>query len=291
MPWFKKKASNEGDSSFNTDVLKNRLQDDQNIYMLPKDFREVNRLDFQHYLLRQAMSGNYLAPLEQPSTILDVGCGTGRWMLEMAQQFPQAQVTGVDISPLSGSTIVFPPNCHFQQCDITRGLPFLPRSFDYVHQRFLVFALPLHLWPAVIRDLKRVTRPGQWIELTDADLSHNNPGPETSRILSWIDQAGKKRGLDIAIGSKLGELMEMEGVANVKVQKLVIPMGDWGGRIGKFLMKDFYGAAMTIKPLVLASTGVASEEYDRTLNAWTRECDEYHTSCDFYVAYGQSQWL
>ncbi len=48
-------------------------------YVLPRDLEEMNRLDFQHYVLRQAFKGNFLAPVENPVAILDVGTGTGRW--------------------------------------------------------------------------------------------------------------------------------------------------------------------------------------------------------------------
>jgi len=33
-----------------------------------------------------------------PQNILEVGCGTGRNLLELARRFPQAQITGVDLS-------------------------------------------------------------------------------------------------------------------------------------------------------------------------------------------------
>jgi S-adenosylmethionine-diacylgycerolhomoserine-N-methlytransferase len=33
-----------------------------------------------------------------PRNILEVGCGTGRNLVELARRFPQAQVTGVDLS-------------------------------------------------------------------------------------------------------------------------------------------------------------------------------------------------
>src|SRR5215472_14834397 len=65
-------------------------------YNLPRDLEEMNRLDFQHYLFRAALQGNYLAPLHQPGSILDVGTGTGRWAREVAVEFPQANVVGLD---------------------------------------------------------------------------------------------------------------------------------------------------------------------------------------------------
>ncbi|BCL79787.1 class I SAM-dependent methyltransferase [Ktedonobacteria bacterium brp13] len=291
MSWFKKKILHTKDSPLkkysNTETLKEQQISDQNMYMLPKDIREVSRLDFQHYLLRQTISGNYLAPIGQPEAILDVACGTGRWMLEMAQQFPRTLITGIDLTPLSESTITFPKNCRFQQCDIFKGIPFPPYSFDFVHQRFLIFALPVNRWSPVIQEIKRVTRPGGWIELTDPDLTFNNQGPETAKLMNWISQASWKRDMDITIGGKLGFLMQSAGLVNVTVKKVPIPLGDWGGRIGSFLIKDFYGAALTLKPLIVAATDATPASYDAVLAAWVREIEVYHTSCDFYIAYGQ----
>lgn len=69
-------------------------------YALPQDTEEINRLDFQHYLLRYAFHGNFAAPLRDPHAILDVGCGTGRWAREMAQAFPSARALGWMSTPL-----------------------------------------------------------------------------------------------------------------------------------------------------------------------------------------------
>src|SRR5579864_7787970 len=66
-------------------------------YVLPTDMDEVNRLDFQHYMMRYGLRGNFAAPIGAPASILDVGSGTVRWAIEMAELFPQAQVVGVDV--------------------------------------------------------------------------------------------------------------------------------------------------------------------------------------------------
>src|SRR5579872_6362205 len=66
-------------------------------YALPSDLDETNRLDFQHFVLRQAFKGNFPAPIGTPTDILDVGAGTGRWAKEMAVVFSNASVVGLDI--------------------------------------------------------------------------------------------------------------------------------------------------------------------------------------------------
>src|SRR5579885_359222 len=74
------------------------------IYLLPSDRCEWERLHFEHYALKVAFGRSFFAPLLQPRSILDVGCGPGFWAMEMCRTFPQAQVVGIDIaapSPLN----------------------------------------------------------------------------------------------------------------------------------------------------------------------------------------------
>lgn len=61
---------------------------------------EQNRLDYQHRLFRFALDGRlYLAPLPDGSIrdVLDVGCGTGNWCIDVAKELPNAQVVGFDL--------------------------------------------------------------------------------------------------------------------------------------------------------------------------------------------------
>src|SRR5437016_4183503 len=112
-------------------------------YIVPWNMEEVNRLDFQHHLLRQALSGNYRAPIKRSKNILDVGCGTGRWAQEMAQTFPDANVIGLDIfdPPAEANTSTKPSNYQFVMADVLKGLPFSSYQFDFIHQRSLGCAI------------------------------------------------------------------------------------------------------------------------------------------------------
>src|SRR5262249_33208036 len=56
-------------------------------YLIPNDLHESQRLDFQHFIMREAFKGNSIAPINHPLRILDVATGTGRWAIEMAREF------------------------------------------------------------------------------------------------------------------------------------------------------------------------------------------------------------
>lgn len=68
-------------------------------YALPNNIQEVNRLDFQHYMLRYALENNFLAPItsqQAPGTILDIGCGTGR-LGQMSLTNTQSALNGLKL--------------------------------------------------------------------------------------------------------------------------------------------------------------------------------------------------
>ena len=62
---------------------------------------ELDRLDLQHHVIKLLLNGEiHLAPLDNPRRILDIGTGTGLWAIEMADRYPNATVTGTDLSPV-----------------------------------------------------------------------------------------------------------------------------------------------------------------------------------------------
>lgn len=147
-------------------------------YFLPKDRAEDSRQDLQHTMLKAALGGNYLAPLIHPSSILDVGCGTGRWGREMAQQFKSANVIGIDLvtEPLQaaqarlGKRGRWPRNFSFLQSNALKPFPFPSEQFDMVHARFTASFVPKAHWMRYLTELVRVTRSGGWIEVLDGTM-------------------------------------------------------------------------------------------------------------------------
>jgi predicted O-methyltransferase YrrM len=84
-------------------------------YHFPNDELELDRLDSQHEILRILLDGrNYLAPLSHenpPRKILDIATGTGRWAIEMGDEFPRTSIIGTDLSPVQPEMV--PPNVRF----------------------------------------------------------------------------------------------------------------------------------------------------------------------------------
>jgi ubiquinone/menaquinone biosynthesis C-methylase UbiE len=263
-------------------------------YMLPKDLEESGRLDFQHVLLRNILKANYLAPIRNPLGILDVGCGTGRWGAEMARQFPQANVVGLDLQePSITSTSVMqgqehaPDNYVFVQGDITKGLPFSDNSFDFVHMRLVVLGLPYAQWLPTVMEMKRVTRPGGWIELVDTTVTARAPGSE--QWVAWAQKLSSFRGIDMTAGNQVGEFLKQAGMRDVQMIPLEIPLGPWGGRIGMLMMADGMSGAKALETPIVHQAHLATKEQFAAAIAAMEADFMNRVGCTqpFYVAYGQ----
>ena len=97
-------------------------------------------------------------------------CGVGSWSFDMATEYPNAKITGIDISPIRPSQVK-PDNFTFIQANILDGLPFEDNTFDYVFQRLLSAAITRDKWPFVINELTRVLKPGGYLEVKNAGIS------------------------------------------------------------------------------------------------------------------------
>lgn len=261
-------------------------------YLLPKDERELQRLGYQHFILRQVLNGNTFAPvhhlLHTGGHVLDVGCGTGRWGHEIAARYPNAQVIGFDLEdvPQRSST---PPNARFVQGNLLDGLPFPARSFQYVHQRFLVAGIPLVSWPTVIRELQRVTAPGGWIELVEMGTTFHQVGPATQQFLAWWEAISASKGIDASAMSQIGTWLEQAGLSQVRAETKLLAVGSWGGRVGNLLAQDMLAGWPTMRPLAQSLLRVSPELFTAVMQVLEDEWNRYHTTYEVYVACGQVQ--
>ena len=259
-------------------------------YFLPSDSHEIHRLDFQHFMVRYATQRNYIAPLHDPKSILDVGCGTGRWAHEMAALFPRAKVFGLDSTAdhtKEGNTI--PGNYRFLTGNVLEELPFPDMTFDYVHQRFMHMALPVNKWSHVVQELVRVTRPQGWVELVESDLIMHNQGPAMRQLTEWGFTLGQLRGIDPRICTQIGNFLYQVRLGNIQTYRIDLPIGNWGGRLGNMAATDLIAYNQAIKPKIISHFRLASVEYDRLSSMMRREWETNHSYFSLYLVCGQKQ--
>ena len=106
---------------------------------------ELSRLDIQDKMLTTEMGG-VLPELADPTSlrrVLDVGCGTGGWLMETARTYPTIErLVGADISNKivtyardQAKAQHLDGRVEFHTMDALRILEFPPASFDLVNLR------------------------------------------------------------------------------------------------------------------------------------------------------------
>ena len=131
---------------------------------------ELQRLHIQDQLATTGMGG--VLPEQDDVTIfqriLDVACGTGGWLIEVAKTYPTAQMLiGVDAS---GKMMDFAreqariqqvgDRTEFLAMDALLMLEFPANYFDLVNQRFAASWLRTWDWPKLLNEYRRVLRAG-----------------------------------------------------------------------------------------------------------------------------------
>ena len=200
-------------------------------YPLPNDEGEQERLDIHYHSLRLTIEDKlFHAPLPAPTAILDVGTGTGIWAMDVADEFPGAEVMGIDLSPIQPSYV--PPNLRFEICDADDPWG-LPGRFDLVHTRCMN-GVSFKSWPNFYEQAFESLRPGGWVENQEFDLhrrSDDDSIPPDSKVREWeyhwnrgAEIAGFTGGCD---PQSMSQQMRTAGFRNVVIKEYKVPIGPW----------------------------------------------------------------
>ncbi|KAF9329278.1 hypothetical protein BG006_007608 [Podila minutissima] len=298
----------------------------------------------QHALLKYFFKGNYRAPFDKQTlgSVLDVGCGVGLWMKDMALEFPLTEVHGVDLvvptrrrrpranaslgtsptqsslsvtqsdqhislqstsssgsssgypyasSPAPSSPLMMdsmPSNCFFHKADITNGLPFADNTFDYCHIRLVLWGYQLNAFPDFLDEMIRVTKKGGWIEFVDMDPCLKKTTETGTRINEWIKTGLIHNNMDPDLVRTLpkflkeyceatmpqgpktpsvrdSDLLQVFGLDHLKISKVSLPFGPWGGKVGELWQHNFTSFLKELEPMMIDATlsGLIMDQYHR----------------------------
>ncbi|KAF9779069.1 hypothetical protein IL306_002755 [Fusarium sp. DS 682] len=203
-------------------------------YWAPKDSLACDVMDISHHVAFLILESKlYLAPLEQNQIrrALDIGTGTGLWAIDFADDFPEAEVIGIDISPIQPTFI--PPNLEFHIDDFTLEWTFRPQSRDFIHMRCLGGSISD--WRRLYENAFRVIKPGGWIETHEYNPEfHSQQGiiEDGSTIAEWgklFRDGSEKLGCPfIPLPSNIQtKRLEEIGFVDVQSRTIRVPIGSW----------------------------------------------------------------
>ncbi|CAG8549179.1 8981_t:CDS:2, partial [Racocetra fulgida] len=168
------KLSNLSNESTTTTIGRTDEDDMELLYPLPEKDYGGDRLALQHHLFKYIWRSNFSAPvvekLNAGAKVLDFGCGTVSWLLDVSSQYPKSTFYGVDQPYLLRlSTPTIPSNVSVQYYDILSGLPFDDETFDFIYMRFMAGEIPEKQTERIINEFLRVLKVGGYLEIMDVE--------------------------------------------------------------------------------------------------------------------------
>lgn len=220
---------------------------------------ENNRVDILHCLIHEhglskKLHNADLGRRDHRLQILDVGCGTGIWPLEMAKESPDADVVGIDLIT-NQATREGLRNVRFQTpIDFTSpdwGLT--ERAFDFVRMSQLCGSVPS--WSQLYYTVSKYLRPGDgYVEHIELDwrprcLDPNGYPPQAKPLFDWYDSLHYASGLaerSIAYREDTEALLTGAGFTDINHKIIRIPLHNLSTDAREHDLAQYYLTAMCI---------------------------------------------
>ncbi|KPM44501.1 hypothetical protein AK830_g2046 [Neonectria ditissima] len=183
---------------------------------------------------------------------------------DFADEFPNAEIIGTDISPIQPTWV--PPNVKFEVEDCTQEWTFDADSMDYVHMRYMYGSISD--WSSLFKEAYRTCKPGGWVESYEASPrmeSDDGTVTEDCAINEWgkfFIEGGKRlnRTFEILDHDLQKKGMEEAGFVDIETWDFKAPIGGWAKEprlkeIGQFsqaaLEQDYEGYVLFMANMVL----------------------------------------
>jgi ubiquinone/menaquinone biosynthesis C-methylase UbiE len=240
--------------------------------------QELMHLTIQGRMMTEAMGGP-LPEQADPSSfrrVLDIACGPGEWVIEMAKTYPTISLTGIDINrnmiqfaQEQAVTQHLEDRVSFHVMDALLIIEFPSSFFDLVNLRCCVGFMRTWDWPKMINEMRRVTRPGGIVRITDAEAGHTCPtSPALTQFCELFQNALFQAGnlfepAPSGLTAHLASLLRQHGCNTVQTRSYAMTY-QANTPSGQAYNEDMQRAFQTLRPFILKWRGRSTkpEDYD-----------------------------
>ncbi|KAG8955191.1 hypothetical protein FRC04_009649 [Tulasnella sp. 424] len=266
------------------------FQELNDAYKLPTDSGEHSRLDLQHEMIKLMLEGSiYQTPEVVKAAlssrenfkrrVLDVGAGSGRWAIDIAEEFPHVDVLGIDLAlpnVLTDSNRRVPSNCSFRVADANKDMGKIDSTYDLIQLRCVeVGILDSDL---LFFEAARVLRPGGILLLVDA-------------YPQLLDGTGKI--IPLQKPGDEGILENNPNYSNVRVQEILVPTGPWPNnlsdtkrKVAETMQQNLLRLLPAFKAILLRDKGLSEEFVNDLAEGAMKEIRELSPA-----AHGYFKWV
>ncbi|KAH9929392.1 S-adenosyl-L-methionine-dependent methyltransferase [Fomitopsis serialis] len=206
-------------------------------YPLPVDADEQHRQNRQHALLYSLIGAHFKGPVRDvlrpvhglQRQAVDLGTGTGRWVMDVAGQFPHVRFSGIDIVPIQTRHPL--RNVWFEMHDLDEPLGYAPGSVDLIHARDIHLAV--RDFPRLLREVARALRPGglyisgEWFgyPVMKDGSRISERAPRIHRFFDLVNYYLGRDGIGF-VAASIPEWVRLSGAfVGMRVEDVYVPIG------------------------------------------------------------------
>ena len=236
---------------------------------------EMARLINQERLLTRVMGGVFPEhfDLSHVSHILDIGCGPGGWVLDVAFENAKINVVGIDISQQmveyarAHAEAQGMNNASFQVMNALESLAFDDNSFDVVNARYIQAFMMKTSWAPLMKEIMRILRPGGRVLLTDGEWSISN-SPAFEKMGAMLTHVGTLTGRSfspdgrhIGITPMLGRFLRDAGFVDIQRKAHVLDFSAGAEDYGN-TYQDLMAGLKLLEPFLVLAKVTTEEEFE-----------------------------
>ena len=261
---------------------------------------ELQRLIIQDRVTTTMMGGPF-PEQDEPARfqrVLDIGCGSGGWIMEAAQMYPHISLFGTDISRRmieyareQVASQGFSGRVEFLVMDALRMLEFPSGFFDLVNLRLGSSWVRKWDWPKLLLEMLRVTRSGGVIRLTDIEVTHPTSSEAHQQLCQMLISAFFRAGYffeekGTGLTSHLVSILKQHGCQRVQEKKYALEFKA-GTPEGAVFIEDIKALARGLQPFLQKWTN-APADYAAFLQKYHYEVerDDFYATWNFLTAWG-----
>ena len=274
----------------------------ENTYFIDaENAAEMARLTNQDRLMTKSMGGLFpgrldLTPIHD---ILDISCGPGSWVLDVAREYPEKQVVGIDISTLMVEYARYQAyiqglnNISFRVMNALEPLDFRDSSFDMVNVRFISGFMPPVVWSRLMQECLRIMRPGGVVRLTEPEYPLSNSlvveklGALLAKAMQVAGQSFSPDGRHTGITPMLGRFLRDAGCQDIQKAAYVLD-SSMGTEEHLSQYQNTMVFLTLIQPFIIKMELITQEEVDQLYQRALTEMmsDDYCSLWYFLSAWG-----
>lgn len=245
-----------------------------NTYMVQdtKDGKEISRLVIQDRMMTGAMGG-VLSEQEDPTKfkrVLDIACGPGGWLLDLAQKYPLEEGMGVDTgakiieyASAQAKKLGLADRVTFRIMDASSALQFPDQTFDLVNLRLGQSFLRAWEWPNMISEMLRVTQSNGTLRLVESYLVPTSSSAALTEVCmalvrAFVASGRLQEATPAGMAQQIAPLLHQHGVKEVQSKEIDILFRQ-GTEAGQSYYEDIAHIVQTVRPFLQKFANVGKD--------------------------------